>query len=88
MSTLMALLELTENMTTALDHKKCTIGVFIDLKKAFDTIDHYLLLGTLEAYGIRGMANEWLKSYLHNILQYVSIEDSNSDLLNVICGVP
>ena len=88
MSTLMALLELTENMTTALDHNKCTIGVFIDLKKAFDTIDHYLLLGKLEAYGIRGMANEWLKSYLHNILQYVSIEDSNSDLLNVICGVP
>ena len=34
------------------------------------------------------MASEWLKSYLHNILQYVSIQDNNSDLLNVICGVP
>ena len=74
MSTSMALLELT--------------GVFIDLKKAFDTIDHHLLLRKLEAYGIRGMANEWLKSYLHNRLQYVSVEDNNSDLLNVICGVP
>ena len=87
MSTSMALLELIENITTALDPKKCTIGVFIDLKKAFDTIDHHLLLRKLEAYGIRGMANEWLKSYLHNRLQYVSIEDNNSDLLNVICGV-
>ena len=89
-STSMALLNypVTENITTALDPKKCTIGVFIDLKKPFDTIDHHLLLRKLEAYGIRGMANEWLKSYLHNRLQYVSIENNNSDLLNVICGVP
>ena len=58
------------------------------MKKAFDTIDHHLLLRKLEAYGIRGMANEWLKSILQNRLQYVSIEDNNSDLLNVICGVP
>ena len=77
MSPSMALLELTENIATALDQKECTTGVFIDLKKAFDTIDHHLLLRKLEAYGIRGMANAWLKSYLHNILQYVSIEDNN-----------
>lgn len=88
MSTSMALLELTENITAALDQKNCTIGVFIDLKKAFDTIDHNLLLRKLEAYGIRGMASEWLKSYLYNRLQYVSIDDCNSDLLQVLCGVP
>ena len=50
MSTSLALLELTEEITTALDHNKCTIGVFIDLKKVFDTIDHDILLTTLNHY--------------------------------------
>ena len=57
MSTSLALLELTEEITSALDHKKSTIGVFIDLKKAFDTIDHGILLTKLNHYGIRGVAN-------------------------------
>ena len=54
----MALLELTENITTALGQNKCTIGVFIDLKKAFDTIDHHLYLRKCYAYGNRDMNNE------------------------------
>ena len=74
-------------MTSALDNKKITIGVFIDLKKAFDTIDHDLLLAKL-SYGIRGVANDWLTSYLQNRLQYVTFDNCDSDLLNVICGVP
>ena len=77
-----ALLKLTEKLLLW-TQKTCTIGVFIDLNKAFD---NYLLLRKLEAYGIRGMVNEWLKKYLHNRLHYVSIDDSNSDLLNVLYG--
>jgi hypothetical protein len=88
MSTSLALLELTEEITTALDNKKCTIGVFIDLKKAFDTIDHKLLIKKLNHYGIRGIANTWLTSYLQNRQQYVNLDDENSDLANVVCGVP
>ena len=64
------------------------MGVFIDLKKAFDTINHNLLLKKLAHYGIRGVANNWLASYLSNRKQYVSIDECNSDLLNVLCGVP
>ena len=88
MSTSLALLELTEEITSALDKKKSTIGVFIDLKKAFDTIDHTLLLEKLRHYGVRGVANDWLSSYLENRLQYVSFGDTDSTLRNVICGVP
>ena len=88
MSTSLALLELTEEITSALDKKKSTIGVFIDLKKAFDTIDHTLLLAKLRHYGVRGVANDWLSSYLENRMQYVSVGDTDSILRNVICGVP
>ena len=88
MSTSLALLELTEEITSALDHKKCTIGVFIDLKNTFDTIDHDILLTKLNHYGIRGVANNWLTSYLYNRQQYVNINDQESDMVNVVCGVP
>merc|ERR1719239_852182 len=67
--------------------KKITVGVFIDLKKAFDTIDHTLLLRKLKHYGIRGVANNWLESYLDSRKQFVSLNDCNSDVLNDICNV-
>lgn len=52
----MAVMELVERISTAIDNKEYTVGVFIDLKKAFDTIDHSILINKLERYGIRGMA--------------------------------
>ena len=87
-STSMAITQLIEELTNANEDKKFTIGVFIDLKKAFDTIDHELLLRKLEHYGIRGVAHSWLKSYLELRKQFVNVNDCNSDLLNVTCGVP
>ena len=68
--------------------KKCTIGVFIDSKKAFDTIDYKLLLTKLEHYGIRGVAYDWIKSYLCERKQYVSVNSCNSEAMNVVGGVP
>ena len=88
MSTSLALLELSEEITSALDKKKSTIGVFIDLKKTFDTIDHTLLFAKLRHCGVRGVAHDWLSSYLENRMQYVSFGDTDSILRNVICGVP
>lgn len=87
-STSHALLELIEKITNALDSKKHTVGVFIDLKKAFDTIDHEQLLKKLEHYGIRGKPLSWLSSYLKNRQQFVQIGDVASELLKVLCGVP
>ena len=88
MSTALAIIELVEEITTAIDEGKTTVGVFIDLKKAFDTVDHNILVKKLEHYGIRGLAKNWVCSYLENRRQYVCINDSNSECLDVKCGVP
>ena len=61
MSTNLALLELVEELTSSIDKKNKTIGVFIDLKKAFDTIDHDILLKKLDRYVVRGISNNWLR---------------------------
>ena len=83
-----ALIDLHEQLTKSIDNKLSTIGVFIDLKKAFDTIDHTLLLQKLNRYGIRGIANAWLDSYLKERLQYAFYNNENSHPMNMCCGVP
>ena len=65
--TSMAIFELVEEITTAMDNSMYTVAGFIDLKKAFDTGDHDILLNKLEHYGIRGLAFSWIQSYLTNI---------------------
>ena len=88
MSTSLAIIELVKEITNSLDNHESTVGVFIDLKKAFDTVDHGILIEKLDHYGIRGIANQWSCSYLINVYQYVNINDTNSDYMNVLCGVP
>ena len=72
----------------ALDKSNFACGIFIDLQKAFDTVDHQILLKKLENYGIRGLANNWFKSYLTNRQQYVSINGFNSSSKIMHYGVP
>ena len=83
-----AIITLIENVQSALDNKKFAYGIFIDLKKAFDTVDHNILLSKLNYYGMRGIANDWFKSYLINRSQFVSINGFNSDNQNIEYGVP
>ena len=71
-----------------LDNNKHVIGIYIDLSKAFDTIDHVKLLEKLYVYGVRGTTHSLLKSYLSNRLQYTSILGKTSDMLPVKYGVP
>ena len=56
--------------------------------KAFDTVNHAILIKKLEHYGIRGLAKEWFISYLHNRKQFTSIGNTNSEELLISCGVP
>lgn len=87
-STALALMKITEEISTAIDNHKHTIGVFIDLKKAFDTIHHTILISKLNNYGIRGVVLDWLISYLHNRQQYVELGGFKSDCMKLECGVP
>ena len=87
-STTYALLDLTERIKKSIDDKKYGCGLFIDLRKAFDTVNHKILLTKLEHYGVRGTALTWFKSYLSNRKQYVYINGESSSLLDITCGVP
>ena len=83
-----ALISLTENIRKNLDERNIGCSIFADLQKAFDTVEHDILLLKLEHCGIRGLANEWFKSYLSNRKQYVSINGYDSNLAYVTFGVP
>ena len=64
------------------------LGIFLDLSKAFDTVDHNILLYKLQSYGIRGSAYNWFKSYLSGRQQYTIIGDSLSKVMPLSVGIP
>ena len=87
-STFMALVILVENLVNALDNGKCAVGKFLDFQKAFDTVDHGILLDKLYCYGIRGIAHEWFISYLSSRQQSVMYNGHESEFKMMRCGVP
>ena len=87
-STAFALIQITEKIKESIDNNKFGCGIFIDLRKAFDTVNHEILIKKLEHYGIRGSALEWFKSYLFNRKQYVLHGGQSSNLKPITCGVP
>ena len=87
-STTLALIEYTDNIRNILDEGNYAISIFIDLTKAFDTVDHEILLDKLDRYGIRGHANSLFRSYLSKRKQYTVINGVDSSICDVIYGVP
>ena len=83
-----ALISVTENVRKALDKGNIDCGVFINLQKAFDTVDHQILLAKLDHYGICEVSFDWFKSYLSNCNQFLSINGYGSGLAAINCGVP
>ena len=83
-----ALIHLTDKIRHEIDKGNYACGIFVDFQKAFDTVDHHILLKKLEYYGVRGISNKWFASYLSNRKQFVSINSYKSNLADVKCGVP
>ena len=83
-----ALIDITEKIRNALDSKYYACGVFIDLEKAFDTVNHTILLDKLNYYGVRGITNTWFKSFLQDRYQYTNIKECSSEKLLITHGVP
>ena len=77
-STNHALISITEKLKKSPDNNKYSCEVFLDFQKAFGTVNYEILLKKLYHYGIRGITNEWFKSYLNNITQKAKVNDSIS----------
>ena len=75
-------------MQKAIEDRDYSCGIFLDFGKAFDTVNHNILLSKLEFYGIRGVVKDLFTSYLRNRMQMMSLVSVNSDIQTVCCGVP
>ena len=84
----MALVDMYDSLSKAIDNKKISVGIFIDLSKAFDCINHEILIKKLEHYGIRGIVLQWFISYLSDRSQFISINNKKSSIKHLECGVP
>ena len=87
-STSLAILDMCHKVIESFENKEYACNVFLDFAKAFDTVNHNILLSKLEHYGIRGITQEWFKSYLSDRFQKVKVGYSLSNKLLINCGVP
>ena len=79
-------MSITEIIQTHLNKNELTDGIFIDLRKAFDTVDHDILITKLDHYGIKGLPNDWFRSYLKGRQQYIG--NQASTIKEIVSGVP
>ena len=86
--TSLAVLDVHSKIVEAIENKNIACGVFLDFAKASDTVNHDILLGKLEHYGIKGLSNKWFQSYLTNGYQKVKTGSILSDKNLITCGVP
>ena len=87
-STITSLIGSTDYWYESIDHSKVNLTVFLDLKKAFDTVDHSVLMKKLRAYGVRDKSGDWFESYLTNRKQFCSLNGLHSKAKKVTCGIP
>ena len=87
-STETAVISLVDQIRNQTGQKRHTAAIFIDLRKAFDTVDHSLLLRKLNVIGFTQQAKNWFRSYLENRNQYVELQGKSSSKEQVSCGVP
>ena len=84
----MSLLDIQDRISKSMDKNDFSIGIFLDLAKAFDSVDHSILITKLQHYGIRGLSLDWFKSYLSDRTQCVLCNGNLSNLQKILIGVP
>jgi predicted membrane GTPase involved in stress response len=87
-STTMALVDLIDKIRSSVEKNEHCIGIVIDLAKAFDTVNHEILLKTLYHHGVRGIPFDWFRRYLNKRKQNVYLNNVQSNRLPAMCGVP
>jgi len=89
-STALALIDVVDRIYKYLDHNETVIGLYLDLQKAFDTVNHKILLQKLNNYGVRGigLVLDWLNSYLSGRKQFTTVNNCDSEIITINCGVP
>ena len=87
-STDYAIVQLTDQILDTFEENKFTLGIFIDLSKAFDTVNHDIMLEKLKLYGVQNCYLNWFKSYLSQRKQYISFDQEKTEILHIKCGVP
>ena len=81
-------MQLIDNINNSFEKNHFTLGVFIDLSKAFDTVDHYILITKLKQYEIQGDNIGWFETFLSNWKQYISYNNKSTSFKYITCGVP
>ena len=81
-------MQLVDQINDKFESNCFTLGIFIDLSKAFDTVDHQILISKLNNYGVKGKNLSWFKSYLENRKQYLNYSNDVTNLAQIKCGVP
>ena len=87
-STSYAIISIVDRINTALNAGKHVARAFLNFRKAYDTVNHSILLTKMHAYGIRGNILDWFKNYPNNRTQFTSINNTHSDKNNISCGIP
>ena len=87
-STHLAIIKLLDEIITSLDAGEYSAAIFLDFSKAFDRVNHKIMLQKLDHYGVRGVANNWVRSYLSERTQYCTFGDKKSSTTQITCGVP
>ncbi len=87
-STILAIAEIVDNIRELIDNGNSVLGIYLDLSKAFDTVNHNILLQKLEYYGIRGQVNQWFRNYLQGRTQCTFVNNTLSTKRTITIGVP
>ena len=82
------MIDITNRIQEACDNAQYAREIYVDFKKAFDTVNHNILLDKLAHYGVKGIENNWFKTYQTNRKQHVTVSDQKSDNALIEFGVP